>query len=47
MMMTVLVVLGLYSFLGAWLTLRIVLQSSHQSLTALSGEKLAKGGPST
>ena len=39
--------LGVYSFLGAWLTLLVVLQSSHQSLTALSGENVARGGPST
>ena len=32
---SVLVALGLYSFLGAWLTLLVVLQFSHQSLTAL------------
>ena len=43
----VLASLGLYSFLGARLTLLVVLQSSHQSLTALSGENVARGGPST
>ena len=42
-----LVALDLYSFLGTWLTLWVVLQSSHQSLTALSGENVARGGPST
>ena len=39
--------LGLYSFLGVWLTLLVVLQSSHHRLTALSGENVARGGPST
>ena len=38
---------NVYSFLGNWLTLRVVLQASHQSDTALSAENLARGGPST
>ena len=44
---SVLVDLGVYTFLGAWLTLLVVLQSFHHSLTALSGENEDRGGPST
>ena len=44
---SVLVGLGVYTFLGAWLTLLVILQSSHYSFTALLGENEDSGGPST